>query len=421
MSLGETAGSSVPPVVGVDAESFSAPTPRTRFLWWAAGADPSILESIDCPASERRFFAGIGAAVCLTVALAGFAAWLASGMVFPAPLDAVFGLMTPIREVGRVASSLLLMLVFFNLQRFLLGVAGRRSDWDGGSQRDVLRMALVLLVTAGVSFAIATPLQVAASEPAVRMRALAIAQLERIARVPTLDTSRAAGLADLFSTQAKLESSISARQSAPAAGDPLLPGASAAQRLPFMPPACGESLESCLVALDAPEPESPQRTVNPVDGSIDRELQSLRRALDGQSRALLRTKLQTPHLNDSPVGLVGRAALAYEGNALLCAVVFGLVFLLVSIPLVFRLLADRSPYDLLVRYRNEWVLAHRGIEPRAYEIVDREGERHTLDEFSEPRQAYQRKIEEVLAERRGSAAARQAAFEARAKDILGRG
>ena len=398
--------------------SFAAASPRTRFLWWAAGADPTILESIDCPASERRFFAAIGAAVCLAVALAGVAAWLASAMVFPSPRDGGFGPFSLLRGLGHAVFTLVTMLVLFNLQRFLVGVAGRRSDWDGSGIRDALRMALVMLVAAGLSFAIATPLQVLASEPSVRMRSLAIEQVERMARVPAVDAARLTRFADLFAEQARLAESAGGPPAAPAAGDPLLPGASAAQRLPAAPPACDDSLVACLEALGPPGNET--ATDGATATSAEARLAALRQAIDAQSRDLLRAKLQLPDPRERPEGLIRRAALAYEGNALLCAIVFGVVFLVVSLPLVFRLLADRSPYDLLVRYRNHLLLAAHGIEPEAYEIFDERGERHVIDEFGEPRHAFQRKTEELLAQRSAWAAERQDAYATRVKAILER-
>ena len=398
--------------------SFAAAARRTRFLWWAAGADPTILESIDCPVSERRFFAAIGAAVCLAVALAGAAAWLASGMVFPSPRDGGPSPLGFLRGVGHAVFTLVTMLVLFNLQRFLVGVAGRRSDWDGSGVRDALRMALVMLVAAGLSFAIATPLQVMASEPSVRMRSLAIEQVERMARVPAVDAARLARFADLFADQARLTESAGARRAAPAPGDPLLPGASAAQRLPAAPPACDDSLAACLEALGPPANETP--TDGATAASAEARLAALRQAIDAQSRDLLRAKLQLPDPEERPEGLIRRAALAYEGNALLCAIVFGVVLLVMSLPLVFRLLADRSPYDLLVRYRNHLLLAAHGIEPEAYEIFDERGERHVIDEFSEPRHEYQKRSEEILAQRRAWAAERQDAYATRVQAILER-
>jgi hypothetical protein len=157
--------------------------------WWAAGADPVILQHPDCPVSEQVRFAALGLFIWLTTGAAFVSGYLMARQVFSSKADGV--LWTVLHWIGALALATLFALFVLNLLRLSVGLAGRRTDRLALLSLDVLRAVVILMVTGVLAVAVAAPLQVVVVQRDVQAAIVANEQ------VAVLERARAADLRQL--------------------------------------------------------------------------------------------------------------------------------------------------------------------------------------------------------------------------------
>lgn len=279
-----------------------------RACWWASGADLDILTGRHCSRSEQVRFAEFGMFVLLAASLAFASGFLTAQEVFRHEFaEAVFGI---VPWMTSILGALLYALFILNMQRLMIGLAGRRTDRLVWPSLDALRAACILIVGVVFAASITAPLQVRLMERDVASGILLEAQSSALA---------SARLADL-------------------------------ERL------------GRLTSLD-------------LESEIDQSSSSLEQG-----------------------GFFKKFSLAYQTNTLYSVSLLSAVWMLLVLPPVIRLFADRGPYDFLVYHRNRELLARHGIDPEALSYNAPDGTSLRIDDYHAPRRELESRLSKVRAD-----------------------
>lgn len=143
-----------------------APSMATRFLWFCAGADGSLLAR--CPASDWVKYQSIGGIVLATTVLAFVSASYAFYTVFsPKTTTALQATLDPLTMVASTAAGLVWSLVIFNIDRFIVSSTGKGDGTEKITLSEFLGSLPRLIMAVIIGVCIAAPLEIRIIKPEI--------------------------------------------------------------------------------------------------------------------------------------------------------------------------------------------------------------------------------------------------------------
>lgn len=146
----------------------SAPTPNafTRFLWFCAGADGSLLAR--CPTSDWVKYQSIGGIVLATTVLAFVSASYAFYTVFsPKETTALQATLDPGTMIVSTLAGLIWSLVIFNIDRFIVSSTGKGDGTEKITLSEFLGSLPRLTMAVIIGVCIAAPLEIRIIKPEI--------------------------------------------------------------------------------------------------------------------------------------------------------------------------------------------------------------------------------------------------------------
>ena len=145
-----------------------APTPGlfTRFLWFCAGADSSLLRR--CPMSDWVKYQGIGGIVLATTLLAFVSASYAFYTVFSPKTDTALAVgMDATTYVISAVAGAIWALVIFNIDRFIVSSTGKGDGTEKISWDEMQQAAPRLFMAIIIGVCISAPLEIRILKPEI--------------------------------------------------------------------------------------------------------------------------------------------------------------------------------------------------------------------------------------------------------------
>lgn len=138
----------------------------TRFLWFCAGADGSLLRR--CPQSDWIKYQGIGGIVFATAMLAFVSASYAFYTVFSPKTDtALQATLHPQTAVVATVAGLLWSLVIFNIDRFIVSSTGKGDGTEKITLQEFVQSLPRLLMAGIIGVCISAPLEIRILKPEI--------------------------------------------------------------------------------------------------------------------------------------------------------------------------------------------------------------------------------------------------------------
>ena len=142
------------------------PSALTRFLWFCAGADSSLLRR--CPVSDWVKYQGIGGIVLATTLLAFVSASYAFYTIFSPKTDTALavGLDVTTYAISAVAGAIW-ALVIFNIDRFIVSSTGKGDGTEKISWNELQQGAPRLVMAIIIGVCISAPLEIRILKPEI--------------------------------------------------------------------------------------------------------------------------------------------------------------------------------------------------------------------------------------------------------------
>ncbi len=148
------------------AEAQPAPSAFTRFLWFSAGADESLLRS--CPASDWVKYQSIGGIVIATTALAFVSASYAFYTVFSPKTETALVASTHLpTAIFSAFGGLIWALVIFNIDRFIVSSTGKGDGTEKITWTELFQSLPRLLMAVIIGVCISAPLEIRILKPEI--------------------------------------------------------------------------------------------------------------------------------------------------------------------------------------------------------------------------------------------------------------
>ncbi len=154
------------PLVPRPPEEVPTPSALTRFLWFCAGADSSLLRR--CPVSDWVKYQGIGGIVLATTLLAFVSASYAFYTIFSPKTDTALavGLDVTTYAISAVAGAVW-ALVIFNIDRFIVSSTGKGDGTEKISWNELQQGAPRLVMAIIIGVCISAPLEIRILKPEI--------------------------------------------------------------------------------------------------------------------------------------------------------------------------------------------------------------------------------------------------------------
>lgn len=333
-----------------------------RFLIWASGGDPQILEA--CSHSDRVKLLCLGGIVLATGILAALAGGFAIYTVF-GPGVSLDGTPSPVSRpvmLCAIVFGVFWGLIILNLDRFILSATGKGDGTEKITLQEWKSAAPRLILASLIALTIAAPLEIRVlqSEINAELRLRQAAYLDSL-RI-SVDGRHAGGIARLESEVARIEASR-ARASV--------------------------QVEELRTRYLTETQRTDRRGVGPIAQAIKEEQIAMERKEadyvaqrdDMQSRldAALQER-ETERASLVPLagtyqGLAERITIAHSKYGVISWCIMLLILGLEITPILFKLMMVRSPYDYLEEHVHRVVKARQGIEfrPEYYKEAGTEG------------------------------------------------
>lgn len=148
------------------ADTLPLPSAWTRFLWFCAGADGSLLRR--CPQSDWIKYQGIGGIVFATAMLAFVSASYAFYTVFSPKTDtALQATVHPPTAVVSAVAGVLWALVIFNIDRFIVSSTGKGDGTEKITIQEFVQSLPRLLMAGIIGVCISAPLEIRILKPEI--------------------------------------------------------------------------------------------------------------------------------------------------------------------------------------------------------------------------------------------------------------
>src|SRR5690606_40850323 len=160
-----------PRVPSLGPEPGQAPTPNrpsalTRFLWFSAGADESLLRQ--CPASDWVKYQSIGGIVVATTVLAFVSASYAFYTVFSPKTETALVASTDLPSaIGSALGGLVWALVIFNIDRFIVSSTGKGDGTERITWTELFQSMPRILMAVIIGVCISAPLEIRLRKPGI--------------------------------------------------------------------------------------------------------------------------------------------------------------------------------------------------------------------------------------------------------------
>lgn len=146
--------------------SARAPGAFTRFLWFCAGADGTLLAR--CPLSDWVKYQGIGGIVLATTVLAFVSASYAFYTVFsPKDSTALLASTDWVSVASSCVAGLVWALVIFNIDRFIVSSTGKGDGTDKVTLEELVQSLPRLLMAGIIGVCISAPLEIRILKPEI--------------------------------------------------------------------------------------------------------------------------------------------------------------------------------------------------------------------------------------------------------------
>lgn len=147
-------------------EALPKPGFFTRFLWFCAGADSSLLKR--CPVSDWVKYQGIGGIVLATTLLAFVSASYAFYTIFsPKTETALAASVDMTTAIASVIAGLLWSLVIFNIDRFIVSSTGKGDGTEKISWAELQQSMPRLIMAVIIGVCISAPLEIRILKPEI--------------------------------------------------------------------------------------------------------------------------------------------------------------------------------------------------------------------------------------------------------------
>ncbi len=385
----------------VPRQADDAPTPGllTRFLWFCAGADSSLLRR--CPVSDWVKYQGIGGIVLATTLLAFVSASYAFYTVFSPKTDTALavGLDVTTYAISGVAGAIW-ALVIFNIDRFIVSSTGKGDGTENISWNELQQAAPRLIMAIIIGVCISAPLEIRILKPEIDAQ-LELEQNEYLAEL----NQHSEGLMqarknELVSKMDKAEESLKERRDYFETRRLEI----AKQRRLLELEAEGKT--SKAVAGRGPAWRDKKETLDKMEGELQEDRKSheekaaiFNADIDGWEAELSAlaeelaagkesNRRQARHLD----GLMKRIHISHEIGGV---VPWAILFLLLAVetgPIFFKMMLVSGTYDYMLENSKRVSTARMGIELESQVFLSETGEEIRINTFHE--------VEAVLAEER---------------------
>jgi hypothetical protein len=149
-----------------ETDTLPVPTAFTRFLWFCAGADGSLLKR--CPQSDWIKYQGIGGIVFATAMLAFVSASYAFYTVFSPKTDTALQATAHFETAAAsTVAGVLWALVIFNIDRFIVSSTGKGDGTEKITLQEFMQSMPRLLMAGIIGVCISAPLEIRILKPEI--------------------------------------------------------------------------------------------------------------------------------------------------------------------------------------------------------------------------------------------------------------
>ncbi|HEY3495091.1 MAG TPA: DUF4407 domain-containing protein [Polyangiaceae bacterium] len=368
----------------------SSPEPGgfTRFLWFCAGADGSMLAR--CPVSDWVKYQGIGGIVLATTVLAFVSASYAFYTVFsPKTATALAQTIHVPTALASTVAGLLWALVIFNIDRFIVSSTGKGDGSERITLTEFFQSMPRLLMAGIIGVCISAPLEIRILKPEIdaqleleqneyldelNRHAEKLIQTRREELQKKVDKSQA-GLAERtdYFEKRRLEINAQRRQLELEAEGKTLKGIAGRGPAWRDKKETLDKLEAELARDQAAHEKKATLYQSDIDG-WSRELAALAQDL---ARAKKSNLEQSRHLD----GLMKRIHISHEIGGFVPWAILLLLLAVETGPIFFKMMLVTSTYDYLLENAKRLATAQAGVEVDSQVLLTETNEEVHVDRF----------------------------------------
>ncbi len=377
-----------PPPNAPEEPAVPKPGIMTRFFWFCAGADATLL--VRCPITDWVKFQGVGGIVFATAVLAFASGSYAFYTVFQPKDETALSLTTdPTTMQIAMGAGLVWALVIFNIDRFIVSSTGKGDGTDKITFQELVQSMPRLLMAAIIGICISAPLEIRILKPEIDAQ-LELEQNEYLAQLNAqseqMTQSKKDELLDRMSSgQKRLDERASyfetrrleikeQRRLLELEAEGKTKSAAAGR---------GPAWKDKKETLDKMEEElagdlaADEDKNRPIHEDLDRwkgELTALSGELDAAKASNVK---QARHLD----GLMKRIHISHEIGGYVPLFIMLLLLAIETGPIFFKMMLTKGAYDYLQENAKRLATAHSGVEPDAQLYIPETNQEIRIDVY----------------------------------------
>ena len=350
--------------------NYRRPTPgmTTRFFWWAAGADPQLLEK--CYYKDHVKYACLGGIVTATGVMAGLAGGYAFYYIF-SPKGSAFNI--DVHTPTMIASALFGIiwgLIIFNLDRFIITSTGLGDGTEAITKDELIGALPRLILGIIIAITISQPMEIRIFQSEIDVE-LRIAQHKKHQQyIEQIETNFSGRLKEVKDRKSSYQKEINAKDSI-----------YTVLRNRYM-----DEMQNPVRPGGGPIATRIQNEANSAQAELEIVKQRVKPLMDEtekQFTTIEKEKLaainEGRNASDNLDGLLERIKLSHEIAGWAISLFITLLFVAIELtPIFFKLMLIKSPYDYLNDNEGEIVKAEQGIQVKYNYYQDRHGQEADL-------------------------------------------
>ena len=373
--------------------------PIKRFFWFLCGIDSDRFQSLDGPyICERKRYTSIGLtmATMTCLALISFAYAFLQILYPDMPL---FQWQSLVPLIICVFFSLVVTLIFFNLQRFVLTISNSVIvQLDNGGGR--LTSGYVgILLSAMMSLTVGVPLQTMIISPSIEVAMLS----NRVSYDLKIDSylqNRSGEMIQLINRWNELQRYDKVKNNLLNDSD--------------LNTVCEGALENCLPELGS----KLKSLVNDLENDPSlTSIQKIKKQYEIEMLSMQLLKEQEKLKLQKSIGFLKRSSLGFEAEPFFSWMILLMVMFLQATPGVARMLSHPSAFDYAKLESDRLVIAKMGIELEAEFVFDVAGNPIPVDKFHVADRIFSNEIDKVQQEIKNSDEENSVLMDKKSKDI----
>lgn len=354
--------------------------PIKRFFWFLCGIESDRFQSLDGPyICERKRYTSIGLTMATMTCLALISFTYAFLQILYPDMP-LFQWKSVVPWIICVVFSLVVTLIFFNLQRFVLTISSSvLVQIDSGGGR--LTSGYVgILLSAMMSIAVGVPLQTMIMSPSIEVAMLS----NRVSYDLKIDTylqNRSSEMIQLLNRWDELQRYEKVKNDLLNDSD--------------FNTGCNGTLENCLLEL--------RSKLKSLGNDLDKDqsltsTQKIKKQYEIEMLSAQLLKEQEKLKLQKSIGFLKRSSLGFEAEPFFSWMIILTVMFLQAAPGVARMLAHPSVFDYAKIEEDRLAIAKMGIELEAEFVFDVAGNSIPVDKFHVADRIYAKEIDKVQQE-----------------------